>query len=112
MPARRGRNKQQPENPDPLVRFAAAVKKSDEQALAERNRIEAERKEAARLAQIAADHAEAVRLAGIDLDKAIGAAKSARASGKGVAEADLAWRRAKARVIEIETGEAPDWTLD
>jgi uncharacterized membrane protein YqiK len=111
MPARRGRNKQPPVNPDPIVRFAEAVKKSDAQARAERKRIEAERKEAARLAKIAADHAEEVRLAGITLGKAIAAAKAAHASGKGVAEADLAWRRAKARVIELESGEAPDWDL-
>ena len=112
MPARRRRNKQRPESSDPLVRFAAAVKRSDERALVERERIKAEREEAARLAQIAADHAEAIRVARRRLDKAIGAAKSARASGRGVAEADLAWRHAKARVIELETGEAPGWTLD
>ena len=67
---------------------------------------------AARLAQIEADHAEAVRLAGLALERAISAAKSARASGKGVDQADLEWRRAKARMIELETGEAPDWSLE
>jgi len=64
------------------------------------------------LAKIAADHAEAVRIAGRELEQAIAAAKAARASGRGVAEADLAWRKAKARVIELETGEAPDWGVD
>lgn len=108
MPARR-RHRKQPENRDPIVRFAEAVKKSDQQARAERKRIEAEREEAARLARLAAEHAEAVRVAGLQLDKAIAAAKSARQSGRGVAEADLAWREAKARVIELETGERPDW---
>ena len=112
MPARRGRNKQPPINPDPIVRFAEAVKKSDAQARAERERIEAERVEAARLAKIAADHAEEVRLARIALDKAIASAKAARSSGRGVAEADLVWRRAKARMIELESGAAPDWAPD
>lgn len=111
MPARR-RHRKLPENPDPIVRFAQAVKRSDEQAQAERKRKKAKRLEAARLAQIAAERAEQVRLAGIELERAIAVAKSARASGKGVAEADLAWRKAKARVIELETGEAPDWNLD
>ena len=111
MPARK-RHRKQPEHPDPLVRFARAVKKSDEQARAERKRVEAERKEAARLAQIAADHAEAVRVAESALERAISAAKSARAAGKGVDEADLEWRRAKARMIELETGQAPDWNLE
>ena len=43
------------------------------------------------------------------LDRAIATAKSARASGKGVAEADAAWKQAKARVIELETGAPPAW---
>ena len=111
MPSRR-RNKKQPEHPDPIVRFAKAVKQSDERKQAEQRRLHAEREEAARLAKLAAEHAEAVRLAGRQLDKAIASAKSARGSGRGVAEADLAWRRAKARVIELETGEAPAWNLE
>jgi len=112
MPSRRGRNKQQPEDPDPIVRFATALKRSDEREKAERRRIKAEREEAARLARLAAEHAEAVRLATLELDAAIAAAKSARSTGRGVAEADLAWRRAKARMIELETGERPDWDID
>lgn len=111
MPPRR-RHKQQPEHPDPVVRFAKAVKQSDERKRAEQRRIEAEREEAARLAKLAAEHAEAVRIAKRQLDKAIASAKAARASGKGVVEADLSWRRAKARLIELETGEAPDWKLE
>lgn len=108
MPARR-RHKKQPESTDPIVRFSEAVKRSDAKAKAERKRIEAERKEAARLAKLAAEHAEAVRVAGIALDKAIAGAKAAHHSGKGVEEADLVWRDAKARVIELDTGERPDW---
>ena len=108
MPARR-RHKKQPESSDPIVRFSEAVKRSDAKAKAERQRIEAERREAKRQAQLAAEHAEAVRIAGKQLDTAIAAAKAAHHSGKGVEEADLAWREAKARVIELETGERPDW---
>ena len=108
MPARR-RHKKQPESTDPIVRFSEAVKRSDAKAKAEQKRIAAERKEAARLARLAAEHAEAVRVAGIALDKAIAAAKAAHHSGRGVEEADLDWRDAKARVIELDTGERPDW---
>jgi len=108
MPARR-RHKKQPESTDPIVRFSEAVKRSDAQAKAERQRVEAERREAKRQAQIAAEHAEAVRVAGKRLDKAIAAAKAAHHSGRGVEEADLEWRDAKARVIELDTGERPDW---
>ena len=108
MPARR-RHKKQPESTDPIVRFSEAVKRSDAQARAERKRIEAERKEAARQARLAAEHAEAVRVAGVALDKAIAAAKAAHHSGRGVEQADLVWREAKARVIELDTGQRPDW---
>jgi multidrug efflux pump subunit AcrA (membrane-fusion protein) len=112
MPSRRGRNKQQPEDPDPIVRFAAALKKTEERDKADKQRIKAEREEAAKQARLAAEHAEAIRVATHELDAAIAAAKSARSSGKGVAEADLAWRRAKARMIELETGQRPDWGID
>ena len=66
MPARR-RHKKQPESSDPIVRFSEAVKRSDAKAKAERQRIEAERREAKRQAQLAAEHAEAVRIAGKQL---------------------------------------------
>lgn len=95
-----------------MVRFAKAVKQSDERKRVEQRRIKAERDEAARLAKLAAEHAEAVRIAKRQLDTAIASAKAARASGKGVADADLAWRHAKAHLIELETGAAPDWNLE
>jgi hypothetical protein len=94
---------------DPVVRFGEAVLRSDAQAAAERARVKAERAEAARLAQLAAEHAEALRVARIELDRAISAAKAARASGRDVAAADAAWKQAKARVIELETGAPPAW---
>jgi multidrug efflux pump subunit AcrA (membrane-fusion protein) len=112
MPSRRGRNKQQPEHPDPIVRFATALKQTEEREKAERQRIKAEREEAARQARLAAEHAEAVRVATLELDSAIAAARAARSAGRGVPEADLAWSRAKARMIELETGERPDWGID
>ena len=35
--------------------------------------------------------------------------KEAQRSGKGAAAADVAWRAAKAELIELETGERPPW---
>jgi hypothetical protein len=35
--------------------------------------------------------------------------KEAQRSGKGAAAADVAWRAAKAELIELETGEPPSW---
>jgi hypothetical protein len=94
---------------DPLVRFAEAITTSDERAATERKRLKAEKLEAERLARLAAEHAEALRKARAALDRAIAAAKAARSSGKGIAEADDTWKRAKARVIELETGAPPTW---
>jgi hypothetical protein len=108
MPPRK-RKKVTEADRDPVVRFGEAIRRSDELAEAERERVKAERAEAARLAQLAAEHAEALRVAHIELDRAISSAKAARASGRGVVEADAAWKQAKARVIELETGAPPAW---
>ncbi len=108
MPARK-RKKLAEVDRDPVVRFAESVKRSDEKAVAERKRVKAEQLEAERLAKLAAEHAAALANARRQLERAIAAAKAARASGNGVAEADNAWKLAKARVIELETGQDPGW---
>jgi hypothetical protein len=54
-------------------------------------------------------HREALEQAQLDLRLAIEAVRAAKASGRGGDEADLAWRTAKARVIELETGHPPAW---
>lgn len=108
MPPRK-RKKVVEANRDPVVRFAEAVAQSDARAAAERARVKADKLEAERLAKLAAEHAEALRVARAALDRAIAGAKAARAGGRGMAEADAAWKQAKARVIELETGEAPAW---
>lgn len=53
--------------------------------------------------------AEKIAAAKVDLERAIAGAKAARSSGAGIPEADAAWRVAKARLIELETGETPEW---
>ncbi len=35
--------------------------------------------------------------------------KEAKRTGKGAAAADLAWREAKAELLELETGKRPAW---
>jgi len=37
--------------------------------------------------------------------------RTSKSTGKGRADADAAWRSAKARVIELETGAPPPWAL-
>jgi hypothetical protein len=44
-----------------------------------------------------------------ELEQAIGAARDARRTGSGIDAADAAWRHAKARLIELETGAPPEW---
>lgn len=87
-----------PSAPDPVARFAAALRDSDERGEVERERRREQQAAAEQLA-------EARR----DLERAIDDARAARRRGTGVPEADAAWRAAKARVIELETGAPPEW---
>jgi hypothetical protein len=82
---------------------------SAERERARREGARIERERARNAATAAAEHAAALDAARRDLDEAIGDARAARRSGTGVATADAAWRRAKARLIELETGAPPDW---
>ena len=64
--------------------------------------------EAERDAELAAARAAALEDARRELDVAIEASREARRTGRGTADADAAWKLAKARVIELETGAPPD----
>jgi hypothetical protein len=79
-------------------RFLAAVKESD--------RLDAAKRERAKAAQAKSNELNEARRA---LDLAIAEVRRAKESGRGRAEADAAWKVAKARVIELETGDAPSW---
>ena len=108
MPARK-RNRRQPEHPDPLVRFGRALDRAKAAERAEQQRIQAEREAAKLAARLAAEHAATLARAKKELERAIAAVKSSRASGVGAAEADVAYRTAKAEVVELESGERPAW---
>ena len=111
MPARK-RNRRQQEHPDPLVRFGRALDRAKSAERAEQQRIQAEREAAKLAARLAAEHAAALARAKQRLDRAIAAVKSSRASGVGAADADAAYRAAKAEVVELESGERPSWAPD
>ena len=98
--------------PPPLSdaeRFAQAIRdheeadrrakqaKLDRKAESERRKLDAV-EFAARLERARAAHKRAVELV-----------KEAQRTGKGTAAADVAWRAAKAELIELETGERPAW---
>lgn len=111
MPARK-RNRRRPEHPDPLVRFGQALGRAKEAERAEQQRIQAEREAEKLAARLAAEHAAALAAAEQRLERAIAAVKSSRSSGSGTAEADVAYRVAKADVVELQTGERPSWAPD
>lgn len=89
--------------------FAAALKESDARDRAARERKakdDAAREQ--RAAEISA-HRDALADAHRDLDRAIEAVRTAKRNGRSTVEADAAWKVAKARVIELETGAPPAW---
>ena len=91
------------------MQFAAILRASAEREQAERDRLRLEQQAARDAEQAAAEHAAALDDARRELEHAIGGVREARRAGSGVAAADEAWRRAKAWLIELETGAPPEW---
>lgn len=89
--------------------FLAAIKVSEQRDKARRERDRAERVERERVEGERRAHDRALADAQRALERAITDVRRAKDSGKGRAEADAAWKVAKARVIELETGVAPAW---
>lgn len=81
-----------------LERFAAALKDSEKADKANKQRTA---QAGAKVRELGDAQAE--------LQRAVEAVRQAKQSGKGRAEADAAWKLAKARVIELETGQRPSW---
>lgn len=69
----------------------------DRKAEAERRKIEVA-EQADRIKRAKAAHQRAVELV-----------KEATRTGRGAAAADVAWREAKAELLELETGKRPAW---
>ena len=76
-----------------------------------RDRARLEREERRNAERAALERAAALDAARRDVELAIRAAREARRVGSGVAATDAEWRRAKARLIELETGAPPEWAL-
>ena len=92
-----------------LERFAAALKETEKAEKVAHERDASRKAEAARKAEEAAAHSSALAAALRELKRAVDAVRHAKESGRGRAEADAAWKVAKAKVIELETGTAPAW---
>jgi hypothetical protein len=111
MPSRR-RHRQQPTTTvpvDPVTQFGQMLQESAAREAEAARRAEQQRADAKAAQRAAQEHAEALRSARRELDRAIDAVRRARSERRGEAEADAAWREAKARVIELETGARPEW---
>jgi hypothetical protein len=98
-----------PEIVDPVTQFGRMLRESSEREQAAQDAAARRRQEAKDAARAATEHAEALASARQELERAIAGVKEARRSRRGVAEADAAWTTAKARLIELETGEPPAW---
>ena len=109
VPSRRRPKPPKPEPQDPVEQFATLLRESAERERAAQDRDRLERQRARDAADSAAAHVVALDAARRQLEDAIREAREARRAGSGVAAADEAWRQAKARVIELETGAPPDW---
>jgi hypothetical protein len=109
VPSRRRPRSATLESQDPIERFAANLRESAERERAQRDRARLEQQRARDAAHAAAEHAAALDEARRELEQAIADARAARRAGASVAAADAAWRRAKSRLIELETGAPPDW---
>ena len=92
-----------------IERFAAALKDSEKADRAEKARREQARSDAALRADQAAAKAVALTTAHRELERAVESVRTAQQIGRGRADADQAWKVAKALVIELETGTPPSW---
>ena len=92
-----------------LQRFAAALAESEEREKAAKTAERTRRDEQTRVAAEAAAHERSLQQARRDLDRAIAAVKQAKQNGRSTVAADEDWKRAKALVLQLETGERPKW---
>lgn len=95
--------------PTDIERFAAALKDAEKADRATKARREQERTDAALHADQAAVKVATLTAARRELERAVEAVRTAKQIGRGRADADQAWKLAKALVIELETGTPPAW---
>jgi len=109
VPSRKRRKSAPAAQEDPIVAFGQRLLETKAREQAERERVLRTRRDARDAARAAADRAAALKTARRDLERAIERVQQARAGRSGIAEADEAWRAAKALVVELESGAKPEW---
>jgi hypothetical protein len=92
-----------------VERFAMAVRETEERARRAKQAAADRKTEALRRKTEAAAHKVRLETAQAAHHHAVEMVKQATRTGRGVAEADQAWRLAKAELIEVETGQPPTW---
>lgn len=112
MPSRRRPKGPAPPTAQPLsdaARFAQSLRDSEE-ADRRAGQAKIDRKtEAERVKAAAAEQAARLKRAQAAHQRSVEMVKEAARTGKGAPAADLAWREAKAELLEIETGKRPAW---
>lgn len=109
MPSRR-RPKAPPPTPlSDAERFAQSLRESEEADRRTKQAAADRKAEAERLKTEAADQAARLQRAKAAHQRAVDLVKEAKRTGIGAAAADLAWREAKAELLELETGKRPAW---
>ncbi len=109
MPSRR-RPKVPPPRPlTDVERFAQSVRDSEEADRRAKQATIDRKAEAERLKLEAIEKAERLKRAQTAHQRAVELVKDATRTGKGAVAADVAWRQAKAELLELETGKRPAW---
>src|SRR3954465_612071 len=109
MPSRR-RPKAPPPRPlTDVERFAQSVRESEEADRRARQAADDRKADAERRKVEATEHAARLERAQAAHRRAVDDVKQAKQTGGGAAAADAAWRRAKAELLELETGKRPAW---
>jgi hypothetical protein len=109
MPSRR-RPKAPPPRPlSDAERFAQSLRDSEEADRRAKQAVIDRKAEAERVKTEAAERAGRLQRAQAAHQRAVELVKEAKRTGRGAAAADLAWREAKAELLELETGKRPAW---
>jgi hypothetical protein len=109
MPSRR-RPKAPPPRPlTDVERFAQSLRDSEEADRRAKQDVIDRKAEEERLKLEAAEQARRLQHAKAAHQRAVELVKEAKRTGKGAAAADIAWREAKAELLELETGKRPAW---
>ncbi len=90
-------------------RFAQSLRESEEADRRAKKAAADAKAEAERAKAAALEEANRLQRAQAAHQRAVEMVKEAKRTGKGRAEADAAWREAKADLLELETGKRPAW---